>query len=176
MVLRILTIYRWLAPGSQWRLPRAGVERTALADWLAVDVRAGQDDTLYRAHDRVLQHREALLAHLRQRWTDLFPVRDEGLLYELTSTYFEWDVPDEEKDPRRFGHSRDRRSDGVHGVVAWGVTPEGLPLADERLPGNTSDKTTRRDRLAKVRSRDGTAERIWLMDRGIPTEEVLAEM
>ena len=106
----------------------------------------------------------------------LFDVRYEVLLYDLTSTYFECDVPADANDPRRFGHSRDRRSDCVQVVVALVVTPEGLPLAYEMLPGNTSDKTTLRDMLGKVRSRYGAAERIWLMDRGIPTEEVLAEM
>ena len=175
-ILRILTIYRLLAPGSEWRLHREWFERTALADLLDVDIRAVQDDTLYRAHDRVLEHREALFAHLRQRWADLFDVRYEVLLYDLTSTYFECDAPDDENDPRRFGHSRDKRSDCVQVVVALVVTPEGLPLAYEMLPGNTSDKTTLRDMLGKVRTRYGAAERIWLMDRGIPTEEVLAEM
>ena len=175
-VLRILTIYRLLAPGSEWRLHREWFERTALADLLDVDVRAVQDDTLYRAHDRVLKHREALFAHLRQRWVALFNVRYEVLLYDLTSTYFECDVPEDPNDPRRFGHSRDRRSDCVQVVIALVVTPEGLPLAYEMLPGNTSDKTTLRDMLEKVRSRYGAAQRIWLMDRGIPTEEVLAEM
>lgn len=175
-VLRILTIYRLLAPGSEWRLHREWFERTALADLLDVDIRAVQDDTLYRAHDRVLKHREALFAHLRQRWVALFNVRYEVLLYDLTSTYFECDVPEDLNDPRRFGHSRDRRSDCVQVVIALVVTPEGLPLAYEMLPGNTSDKTTLRDMLKKVRSRHGAAQRIWLMDRGIPTEEVLAEM
>jgi transposase len=175
-VLRILTIYRLLAPGSEWRLHREWFERTALADLLNVDRRAVQDDTLYRAHDRVLKHREALFDHLRQRWVALFSVRYEVLLYDLTSTYFECDVPEDPNDPRRFGHSRDRRSDCVQVVIALVVTPEGLPLAYEMLPGNTSDKTTLRDMLEKVRSRYGTAQRIWLMDRGIPTEEVLAEM
>jgi hypothetical protein len=175
-VLRILTIYRLLSPGSEWRLHREWFQRTALADLLDVDVRAVQDDTLYRAHDHVLDHREALFAHLRQRWVDLFNARYEVLLYDLTSTYFECDVPEDPNDPRRFGHSRDRRSDCVQVVIALVVTPEGLPLAYEMLPGNTSDKTTLRDMLEKVRSRYGAAQRIWLMDRGIPTEEVLAEM
>jgi transposase len=176
IILRILTIYRLLSPGSEWRLHRDWFERTALAELLDVDVRVVQDDTLYRAHDHVLEHREALFAHLRQRWVALFNVRYEVLLYDLTSTYFECAAPDDENDPRRFGHSRDKRSDCVQVVVALVVTPEGLPLAYEMLPGNTSDKTTLRDMLARVRSRYGAAERIWLMDRGIPTEEVLAEM
>ena len=175
-VLRILTIYRLLSPGSEWQLHREWFQQTALADLLDVDIRAAQDDTLYRAHDCVLKHREALFAHLRQRWATLFNVRYEVLLYDLTSTYFECDAPDDANDPRRFGHSRDRRSDCVQVIVALVVTPEGLPLAYEMLPGNTSDKTTLRNMLGKVRSRYGAAERIWLMDRGIPTEEVLAEM
>ena len=175
-VLRILTIYRLLSPGSEWQLHREWFQQTALADLLDVDIRAAQDDTLYRAHDCVLKHREALFAHLRQRWATLFNVRYEVLLYDLTSTYFECDAPDDANDPRRFGHSRDRRSDCVQVMVALVVTPEGLPLAYEMLPGNTSDKTTLRNMLGKVRSRYGAAKRIWLMDRGIPTEEVLAEM
>ena len=176
IVLRILTIYRLLSPGSEWPLHREWFQQTARADLLDVDIRAAQDDTLYRAHDCVLKHREALFAPLRQRWATLFNVRYEVLLYDLTSTYFECDAPDDANDPRRFGHSRDRRSDCVQVIVALVVTPEGLPLAYEMLPGNTSDKTTLRDMLGKVRSRYGAAERIWLMDHGIPTEEVLAEI
>jgi len=56
------------------------------------------------------------------------------------------------------------------------VTPEGLPLAYEVLPGNTADNTTLRDFLARIERQYGKARRIWLMDRGIPTEVVLAEM
>jgi hypothetical protein len=119
-VLRILTIYRLLSPGSEWRLHREWFQQTALADLLDVDVCAAQDDTLYRAHDCVLKHREALFAHLRQRWANLFNVRYEVLLYDLTSTYFECDAPDDTNDPRRFGHSRDRHSDCVQVVVALG--------------------------------------------------------
>ena len=106
----------------------------------------------------------------------LFRSRYEVLLYDLTSTYFECDVPEDPKDPRKFGYSRDRRSDCVQVIVALVVTPEGLPLAYEMMPGNTTDKTTLRDMLAKIGQRYGQAERIWVMDRGIPTEEVLGEM
>jgi len=98
------------------------------------------------------------------------------LLYDLTSTYFECDVPDHETDPRRFGYSRDKRSDCVQVVVALVVTPEGLPLAYEMFPGNTADKTTLRGLLELIQKRYGSAERIWVMDRGIPTEAVLAEL
>jgi transposase len=175
-VLRILVIYRLLSPGSEWRLHRHWFSTTALADLLGVDERAVQDDTLYRCHDLLLAQKEELFGHLRQRWSDLFGARYEVLLYDLTSTYFECDVPEDESDPRRFGYSRDRRGDCVQVVVALVVTPEGLPLAYEMLPGNTADKTTLRGMLATIRRRFGAAERIWVMDRGIPTEEFLAEL
>lgn len=175
-VLRILVIYRLLSPGSEWRLHRHWFATTALADLLGVDDRAVQDDTLYRCHDLLRAHKEELFQHLRTRWSDLFGARYEVLLYDLTSTYFECDVPADENDPRRFGYSRDRRGDCVQVIVALVVTPEGLPLAYEMLPGNTADKTTLRGMLATIRRRFGAAERIWVMDRGIPTEEVLTEL
>jgi len=175
-VLRILTIYRLLSPGSEWRLHRIWFGTTALGDLLGVDARAVQDDTLYRCHDLLLPLKEELFGHLRQRWSDLFGARYEVLLYDLTSTYFECDVPADENDPRRFGYSRDKRSDCVQVVVALVVTPEGLPLAYEMFPGNTADKTTLRGMLATIRRRYGAAERIWIMDRGIPTEEILTEL
>jgi hypothetical protein len=174
-VLRVLTLYRLLAPGSEWRLHRHWFGTTALADLLGVDDRLAQPDTLYRGLDGLLAHKDALFTHLRQRWSDLFGAKFDVLLYDLTSTYFECDVPVEESDPRRFGYSRDKRSDCVQVVVALVVTPEGLPLAYEMFPGNTADKTTLRDMLALIQKRYGQAGRIWVMDRGIPTEAVLAE-
>jgi transposase len=175
-VLRILAIYRLLAPGSEWRLHRHWFATTALADLLGVDAGAVADDTLYRCLDLLLAHKEELFGHLRQRWSDLFGARYEVLLYDLTSTYFECDVPADESDPRRFGYSRDRRGDCVQVIVALVVTPEGLPLAYEMLPGNTADKTTLRAMMQLVAQRYGNAERIWVMDRGIPTEAVLEEL
>ncbi|MGH9817325.1 MAG: IS1634 family transposase [Candidatus Acidiferrales bacterium] len=175
-VLRILAIYRLLSPGSEWRLHRHWFATTALADLLGVDERAVQDDTLYRCLDRLLPLKEELFGHLRQRWCDLFGARYEVLLYDLTSTYFECDAPEDEHDPRRFGYSRDRRRDCVQVVVALVVTPEGFPLAYEMMPGNTADKTTLREMLATIQRRFGAAQRIWIMDRGIPTEEILGEL
>jgi len=175
-VLRLLTLYRLLSPGSEWRLHRHWFGTTALADLLGVDERLAQDDTLYRGLDGLLEHKDALFAHLRQRWSDLFGAKFDVLLYDLTSTYFECAVPAEETDPRRFGYSRDKRSDCVQVIVALVVTPEGLPLAYEMFPGNTADKTTLRDMLKLIQQRHGQAERIWVMDRGIPTEAVLAEL
>ena len=100
----------------------------------------------------------------------------EVLLYDLTSTYFESDPPFPEGDKRQYGYSRDKRSDCVQVVIALVVTPEGFPLAYEVMAGNTADKTTLRGFLEKIEKLYGKAERIWVMDRGIPTEEVLAEM
>jgi hypothetical protein len=175
-VLRLLTLYRLLSPGSEWRLHRHWFGATALADLLDVDERAAQDDTLYRGLDGLLEHKDALFTHLRGRWRDLFGAKFDVLLYDLTSTYFECDAPDEPTDPRRFGYSRDKRSDCVQVIVALVVTPEGLPLAYEMLPGNTADKTTLRDMLQLIQKRYGSAERIWVMDRGVPTEAVLAQL
>ena len=175
-VLRLLTLYRLLSPGSEWRLHRHWFGTTACADLLGVDERLAQDDTLYRGLDGLLEHKEALFGHLRARWKDLFGAKFEVLLYDLTSTYFEGAVPEQESDPRRFGYSRDKRSDCVQVIVALVVTPDGLPLAYEMLPGNTADKTTLRDMLQLIQKRYGQAERIWVMDRGIPTEAVLEEL
>ena len=175
-VLRLLTLYRLLSPGSEWRLHRHWFATTACADLLGADERLAQDDTLYRGLDGLLEHKDALFAHLRARWSDLFGVKFEVLLYDLTSTYFECDVPEDQTDPRRFGYSRDKRSDCVQVIVALVVTPEGLPLAYEMLPGNTADKTTLRGMLRLIQQRHGAAERIWVMDRGIPTEAVLEEL
>ena len=175
-VLLVLTVYRLLAPGSEWRLHREWFERSALTDLLGADFGLAEIHKLYRCHDRLLAHKEALFDHLVARWRDLFNASFDMLLYDLTSTYFEADPPFPEGDKRRHGYSRDHRPDCVQVVIALVVTPEGLPLAYEVLPGNTADKTTLRDFLARIERQYGKARRIWLMDRGIPTEAVLAEM
>jgi transposase len=175
-ILETLVCYRLIDPGSEWRLHRQWFEQSAMADLLDEDYSLVEKNSLYRCLDKVLKHKEQLFGHLRQRWQDLFGARFEVLLYDLTSTYFESDPVFEETDKRRFGYSRDKRPDCVQVVIALIITPEGFPLAYEVLPGNTSDKTTLRSFLRKIEEQYGKAERVWLMDRGIPTEEVLAEM
>lgn len=175
-VLQTLCCYRLLEPGSEWRLHRFWFGKSAMADLLEGDFRLAAKDTLYRCHDRLLEHKNDLFGFLRRRWDDLFGVRFEILLYDLTSTYFESDPPFGEDDKRKFGYSRDKRPDCVQVVIALVVTPEGFPLAYEVMAGNTADKTTLREFLQKIEALHGKAERIWIMDRGIPTEEVLAEM
>ncbi len=148
--LFVLVAYRLLAPGSEWRLHREWFERTALADLLGSHFGLAEIHKLYRCHDRLLEHKEALFDHLVGRWRDLFNASFDILLYDLTSTYFEADPPFPEGDKRRFGYSRDHLPDCVQVVIALVVTPEGLPLAYEVLPGNTRDSKTLRDFLAKI--------------------------
>jgi transposase len=175
-VLLLLATYRLLAPGSEWRLHRQWFEGSAMADLLGEDVGLAEIHKLYRCHDRLLEHKQALFDHMVGRWRDLFNVSFDVLLYDLTSTYFESDPPFPEGDKRRHGYSRDHRGDCVQVIIALVVTPEGLPLAYEVLPGNTADNTTLKDFLARIVAQYGKARRIWLMDRGVPTEAVLAEM
>jgi transposase len=176
LVVFVLAAYRLIAPGSEWRLHREWFGRTALTDLLGVDEGLADPHVLYGCHDRLLEHKQALFTHLTGRWRDLFNVTFEVLLYDLTSTYFESNPPMDEEDKRRHGYSRDHRFDCVQIVIALIVTPEGLPLAYEVLPGNTNETKTLRAFLAKIEHQYGKAQRIWCMDRGIPTEEVLAEM
>lgn len=173
-VLKTLVAYRLIDPGSEWRLHRSWYDRSAMGDLLGEDFAIAQSDTLYRCLDKLVVHREALFSHLQARWHELFDARFEVLLYDLTSTYFECDPPESGK--RKFGYSRDKRSDCVQVVIALIVTPDGFPLAYEVLPGNTLDKQTLKDFLAKIERQYGKADRVWVMDRGIPTEETLALM
>jgi len=176
-VLQTLCAYRWIAPGSEWRLHREWFERSAMGDLLGADFAAlAEAHKLYECHDLLLKHKSEFFDHLTQRWRDLFNAKFEVLLYDLTSTYFESAPPFAEGDKRQHGYSRDKRPDCVQVVIALIVTPEGFPLAYEVLAGNTSDKTTLKEFLGKIEQQYGKAQRIWVMDRGIPTEEVLGQM
>jgi len=176
LVLRTLATYRLLDPGSEWRLHRQWFEASAMADLLGEDFGLAEIHKLYECLDLVLAHKGALFDHLTQRWKDLFNARYDVLLYDLTSTYFESEPPFGDEDKRKFGHSRDKRSDCVQVVIALVVTPEGFPLAYEVMAGNTSDKKTLGEFLRTIEEHYGKARRIWVMDRGIPTEKVLAQM
>jgi len=175
-ILQTLVCYRLIDPGSEWRLHRLWFEQSAMADLLGQDYALVEKNALYRCLDKVLPHKAEFFSHLQRRWQDLFGARFDVLLYDLTSTYFESSPPADEADKRRYGYSRDKRSDCVQVVIALIVTPEGFPLAYEVLPGNTADNTTLRSFLQRIEAQYGKAQRIWVMDRGIPTEDVLAEM
>lgn len=175
-IVQTLVCYRLIDPGSEWRLHRLWFDRSAMGDLLGEDYALVEKNALYRCLDKVLEHKHALFSHLTERWQDLFGAKFDVLLYDLTSTYFESSEPVDDRDKRRYGYSRDKRPDCVQVVIALIVTPEGFPLAYEVLAGNTSDRTKLRGFLNKIEIQYGKAERIWVMDRGIPTEEVLSEM
>jgi hypothetical protein len=176
-ILQVLVAYRLIAPGSEWKLHRDWFGKSAMADLLGADFGLAEAHKLYACHDLLLQHKDALFSHLMARWRDLFNANFDVLLYDLTSTYFEINASDlAEGDKRRHGYSRDKRPDCPQVVIALVVTPDGLPLAYEVLPGNTADCTTLRMFLARIERQYGRARRVWVMDRGIPTDAVLAEM
>lgn len=173
-ILKVLVCYRLISPGSEWRLHREWYHNSAMGDLLGDDAGVIQKDKLYRCLDKVLIHKKDLFTYLTRRWENLFGVSYDILLYDLTSTYFECDPPGHGK--RQFGYSRDKRSDCVQVVIALIVTPDGFPLAYEVMPGNTSEKMTLAGFLDAIEEQYGRAKRTWVMDRGIPTEEVLQTM
>lgn len=173
-VLELLVVNRLIDPGSEFRVHRQWFDQSAMDVLLGQDFAVAEKDRLYRCLDRVLEHKQALFVHLQKRWKDLFAAEFDLLLYDLTSTYVEGEA---EQNPKaKYGYSRDGRPDCKQVVIALVMTPTGLPLAYEVMDGNTSDKTTLRSFLDKIESLHGKARRIWLMDRGIPTEAILAEM
>jgi len=177
-VLKTLVCYRLIDPGSEWRLHRQWFERSAMADLLGEDFAVVQKDKLYRCLDRLLAHKRDFFSYLHERWQALFGISYEVLLYDLTSTYFESDPADYggASELRRYGYSRDKRPDCTQVVIALIVTPQGFPLAYEVMAGNTAETTTLMGFVDKIEAQYGRSERIWIMDRGIPTEASLAAM
>ena len=173
-VLRLLVVNRLIDPGSELRVHRQWFDQSAMGDLLAADFALAEKDRLYRCLDRILEHKQELFRHLRQRWQDLFGAEFDVLLYDLTSTYIEGEG--EEIPKAKYGYSRDKRFDCKQVVIALVVTPEGFPLAYEVMDGNTADRTTLRGFLERIEALYGQARRVWVMDRGIPTEDVLKEM
>ena len=173
-LLQVSVSYRLIQPGSEWRLHRQWYDHSAMGDLLEGSFHWGCKDQLYQVLDKLLAHRKALLDHLKERWETLFGLKHEVLLYDLTSTYFEGSA--EEIPKAKYGYSRDHRPDGKQVVLALIVTPEGFPLSYEILDGNTQDKQTLLGFIDRIETQYGKAERIWIMDRGIPTEEQLQEL
>jgi transposase len=173
-VLQLLVVNRLIDPGSEFRLHRQWFDQSAMAELLETDFAVADKDRLYRCLDRLLEHKTALFQHLRERWQDLFQAQFDVLLYDLTSTYIEGAGAGIPK--AKYGYSRDQRFDCKQVVIALVITPEGFPLAYEVMEGNTSDRTTLRAFLNKIETTYGRARRVWIMDRGIPTEALLEEM
>jgi hypothetical protein len=173
-VLRLLVVNRLIRPGSEFYIHRQWFDKTAMDELLNSDYRIASKDRLYRCLDRIPAYKDQLCKYLKSRWEDMFGIEFDVLLYDLTSTYFEGLCRDNPK--ATFGYSRDKRSDCRQVIIALVVTPEGFPVGCEVLPGNTLDKATLRFFLEKIESMYGKVRRVWVMDRGIPTEEVLALM
>src|SRR5262249_41439314 len=173
-VLRLLVVNRLLDPGSEFHVHRQWFLHSAMDELLETDFAVAEKDRLYRCLDRVLEHKQELFGWLKQKWADLFHADFEVLLYDLTSTYFEGEMEQNPKAKR--GYSRDQRPDCLQLVIALVVTPDGFPLAYEVMNGNTSDRTTLRGFLEKIEETYGKAQRVWVMDRGIPSEAILKEM
>jgi len=173
-VLRLLVVNRLLDPGSEFQVHRQWFVDSAMDELLETDFTVAGKDRLYRCLDRVLAYKQELFVWLKQKWADLFGAEFEVLLYDLTSTYFEGEMEQNPKAKR--GYSRDKRPDCLQLVIALVVTPDGFPLAYEVMKGNTSDRTTLRSFLEKMEATYGQAQRVWVMDRGIPSEAILQEM
>ena len=176
-ILKALTCYRLIDPGSEFRFHREWYVRSAMGDLLGEDYSLAQKDKPYRCLDLLLKHRDELFEYLKGQWGNLFGAKYDVLLYDLTSTCFESDPPPVGSDSKkRFGYSRDKRSDCVQVVVALVLTPEGFPVAYEVYPGNTGDTATLEEFPDRIEKQYGKLRRTWLMDRGIPTGETLEKM
>lgn len=173
-VLRLLVVNRLLDPGSEFRVHRHWFVESGMDALLEENFAVAEKDRLYRCLDRVLEHKQELFVWLRQKWAELFQADFEVLLYDLTSTYFEGEMAENPKAKR--GYSRDSRPDCLQVVIALVMTPDGFPLAYEVLDGNTSEHKTLRPFLDHMEKTYGQARRVWLMDRGIPTEATLRYM
>lgn len=164
----ILVIARLCEPSSELHIAEDWYRKTALEDLIAVPIDKVNRHRLYRALDQILPHKAELERHLRSRLGELFELRYDLLLYDVTSTYFEGEA---EANPlARRGYSRDKRGDCKQVCIALVVTREGMPLGYEVFAGNRTDVTTVEEIVSAMESRHGRADRIWVMDRGMVSE------
>jgi transposase len=170
-VAAILTIARFCEPSSELHIEEKWYRRTALEDLLGVAPQKVHTDRLYAGLDRLLPHKEALEKHLRQRLGELFELKCDLLLYDITSTYFEGDAEGNPLAQR--GYSRDSRPDRPQVCIGLVVTEEGFPLGYEIFAGNTHDSTTVKGIVEAMEKKYGTLSRVWVMDRGMVSEENL---
>jgi len=168
----VLVLARLCEPSSELHIAEDWYRRTALEDLLALPASLVNDDRLYRALDRLLPHKPALEQHLVARLGELFTLDYDLLLYDVTSTYFEGQALANPLAQR--GYSRDHRPDCLQVCLALVVTREGMPLGYELFPGNRTDVTTVEEIVETMEARYGLAQRIWVMDRGMTSEDNLA--
>ena len=167
----VLTIARFCEPSSELHIADTWYRRTALDELLGVAPEQVHTDRLYQALDQLLPHKEALEKHLRQRLGELFELKCELLLYDITSTYFEGEMAGCPIAQR--GYSRDSRPDRPQVCIGLVVTEEGFPLGYEVYAGNTNDSTTVRTIVESLEKKYGSLSRVWVMDRGMVSEENL---
>jgi len=170
----ILVLARFCAPSSDLQIAESWYGKTALDDLLGVGVDKVNDDRLYRALDALLPHKDGLCKHLQQRYGELFGATFDFLFYDITSTYFEGSGDGNSQAKR--GYSRDGRPDCVQVCIGIVASREGLPLAFEVFDGNRTDVTTISDMVSLMERKYGQAERVWVMDRGMVSEENLEFM
>jgi transposase len=171
LVAAILTIGRFCEPSSELHIEDSWYRRTALDDLLGVSPEKVHTDRLYAALDGLLVHKPAIEKHLKERLGELFDLQYELLLYDVTSTYFEGEC---RRNPMaRHGYSRDGRPDCLQVCIGLVVTEDGMPLGYEVFDGNTHDSKTVEQIVQAMESKYGRAHRIWVMDRGMVSEDNL---
>ena len=168
----VLVIARFCEPSSELHIAEDWYRRTALDDLLGLPEAKVNDDRLYRSLDRLLPHKDALEAHLKERLGTLFKLEYDLLLYDVTSTYFEGKADRNTMAAR--GYSRDHRSDCKQVCIGLVVTREGHPLGYEVFAGNRTDVTTLREIVERMEQRYGREGRIWAVDRGMISAANLA--
>ena len=168
----LVVIARLCEPSSELHIAEDWYRKTALADILGVPLERVNDDRIYRALDELLPHKEAFEKHLRARLGELFSLDYDLLLYDVTSTYFEGQALGNPQAMR--GHSRDHRPDCKQVCIALVVTREGIPLGFEIFEGNRTDVTTVEEIVSTMERRFGRSNRVWVMDRGMTSEDNLA--
>jgi transposase len=172
LVAAILTIGRFCEPSSELHIAETWYRRTALEDLLGVLPEQIHTRRLYEGLDALLVHKEAIEKHLKQRLGDLFDLKYDLLLYDITSTYFEGECLGNPLAQR--GYSRDSRPDCPQVCIGLVVTTDGIPLGYEVFEGNRNDSTTVEMIVRAMESKYGQAQRIWVMDRGMVSQENLA--
>ncbi len=170
-VAAVLVIARLCEPASELHIAEDWFRRTALGDLLAIPDEKVNDDRLYRAHDQVLPHKEALEQHLKGKLGTLFGLEYDLLLYDITSTYFEGTAARNPQAQR--GYSRDHRPDCKQVLIGLVVTRDGYPLGYEVFAGNRNDGTTVKEIVRRMETRYGREARIWVLDRGMVSEATL---
>jgi transposase len=168
VVAAILTLARFCEPSSELHIADTWYRRTALPDLLGVTVEHVHDDRLYSGLDQLLPHKEAIEKHLKERLGDLFDLKYDLLLYDVTSTYFEGQCQGNPMAKR--GYSRDSRPDCLQVCIGLVVTTDGIPLGYEVFDGNKNDSKTVKDIVEAMEKKYGKANRVWVMDRGMVSE------